>query len=63
MEAIEMASAARVRSPRASNPNVPRELEGIVMKALQRDREDRYAHAKDLYADLRRFLNHHYPWM
>lgn len=61
LEAIEMASAARVRSPRLSNPNVPLELEGIVMKALRRNRDERYSQAKDLYADLRRFLNHNYP--
>ena len=61
VEAIEMAIDARVRSPRRSNPAVPHDLEDIVMTALQRDRDLRYASAKDLYTDLRRFLNHHYP--
>ena|GEM_PF-1943359 len=61
LEAIELASAARVRSPRVSNPEIPVELENIVLKALKRDRSERYSSAKELYADLRRFLNHHYP--
>ncbi|MEQ8278542.1 MAG: protein kinase [Deltaproteobacteria bacterium] len=61
MEAIELATQARVKSPRARNPAVPQELDDIVMRALRKDREDRYQHAKDLYADLRLFLNRHYP--
>ncbi|MCC7382544.1 MAG: serine/threonine protein kinase [Deltaproteobacteria bacterium] len=61
VEAIEMASQAKVRSPRLSNPAVPRELEDIVMRALESDRETRYQTAKVLYTDLRRFLNQHYP--
>lgn len=61
LEAIEMASKALVRSPRLSHPEVPTDLEDIVMKALRRDRQDRYASAKDLHSDLRRFLNHHHP--
>lgn len=61
LEAIELASKAVVRSPRLSNPEVPTDLEDIVMKALRRERHERYSSAKDLYSDLRRFLNHHHP--
>ncbi len=61
VEAIELATEARVRSPRLANPKVPGDLEDIVMKALRRDREERYPTAKALHADLRRFLNHHFP--
>src|SRR5688572_23856794 len=49
LEAIELATAARVKSPRSRNPKVPQDLDEIVMKALRRDREDRYQSAKDLY--------------
>ncbi|MCC6730502.1 MAG: protein kinase [Chthonomonadales bacterium] len=42
-----------VPSPRSLNSGVPRSLEGIVMKALQKRPEDRYAAATDLLSDLR----------
>lgn len=61
LEAIEMASEARVRSPRSRNPNVPQDLDEIVMRALRRDRKDRFQSAKDLHSELRRFLNLHHP--
>jgi serine/threonine protein kinase len=61
LEAIELATAARVKSPRSRNLQVPQDLDDIVMKALRRDREERYQSAKDLYRDLRRFLNQHDP--
>ena len=38
------------------NPAVPRELSAILAKALARDLGERYASAKDLADDLRRFL-------
>ncbi len=41
-------------SPARVNPEVPAELERIVGKALEKDREARYQSAKDLLVDLRR---------
>jgi serine/threonine protein kinase len=61
LEAIEMASQARVRSPRSRNSKVPPDLDDIVMKALRRDRNERYQASKDLHTELRRFLNQNFP--
>jgi eukaryotic-like serine/threonine-protein kinase len=43
-------------SVRHSNPNLPAELDHIVAKALEKDRELRYQTASDFRADLRRLL-------
>ncbi len=39
--------------PRDVNPNVPPELERVLLKALAKEREDRYATVADLVADFR----------
>lgn len=43
--------------PRRINRKVPRDLETIVMKTIDRDKKRRYPNAEDLRADLTRFLN------
>jgi beta-lactam-binding protein with PASTA domain/tRNA A-37 threonylcarbamoyl transferase component Bud32 len=40
-------------SARAVNPRVPRRLDGIIRKAMAKRREDRYATAREMAADLR----------
>jgi tetratricopeptide (TPR) repeat protein len=44
------------RAPRQRNKAIPRELETIVLKALEKSPERRYATAQELADDLRRFL-------
>ncbi len=41
-------------SPRNQNPGVPRALEGIVLKCLQKDPKDRYTNTSQLVEDMRR---------
>jgi serine/threonine protein kinase/WD40 repeat protein/tetratricopeptide (TPR) repeat protein len=43
--------------PRRLNPEVPRDLETVVLKAVAREPAHRYASAEELAADLRRFLD------
>jgi serine/threonine protein kinase/Flp pilus assembly protein TadD len=44
--------------PRRINPSIPRELETILLKAMSKEAEGRYATAKELADDLQRFLEH-----
>lgn len=43
--------------PSSINPDVPRELDAIVMKALAKNPENRYANAVEFEQDLQRFLS------
>lgn len=44
-------------SPRRLDPKIPRDLETITLKCLQKSPDRRYQTAADLSADLRRFVN------
>jgi serine/threonine protein kinase len=44
------------KPPRQIRPSIPLELETIVLKAMEREPERRYATAQELAEDLRRFL-------
>jgi formylglycine-generating enzyme required for sulfatase activity len=44
--------------PRSINPRLPRDLQTIVLKALDKDPDRRYRSAKEFADDLRRFLDY-----
>lgn len=44
-------------SPRSVNAKIPRDLEAICLRCLEKDPDRRYASAKDLADDLRRYVN------
>jgi tRNA A-37 threonylcarbamoyl transferase component Bud32 len=54
---LTLAEALAARSSRPP-PLVPRDLDGIVMKALDCDADRRYASVEQLALDIRRFLDH-----
>jgi tetratricopeptide (TPR) repeat protein/tRNA A-37 threonylcarbamoyl transferase component Bud32 len=45
-------------APRRVDPAVPRELETVVLKAMEKEPEGRYGSAQELADDLRRYLEH-----
>jgi eukaryotic-like serine/threonine-protein kinase len=47
------------RPPRRLRRSIPIDLETIVLKAIAKNREERYQSAQELSLDLRRFLNNH----
>jgi serine/threonine protein kinase len=48
--------AARFQAPRRLNPQAPRALEAVCLKALARDPDKRYQSAADLAREVRRHL-------
>ena len=54
----KLISSEEPRPLRKFNPTVPADLETIVLKAMAKDRNERYATAQELADDLRRFLGH-----
>jgi serine/threonine protein kinase len=51
-----MAEAAAPRA-RSAKPNLPTVLDNIIARALEKDRDQRYASAGDVHSALERFLN------
>src|SRR5262249_3246548 len=51
------APARARRAPAGLAPGAPRDLETVVLKAIAREPQRRYASAAELAADLRRFLD------
>src|SRR4029077_1041889 len=55
-ELIRQVSLGVPPRPRTVNPEVPRDLETIILKAIERDPAERYQSAGELAEDLSRFL-------
>lgn len=53
---LEKVRNGDVESPKKYNPDIPDELEAIMMKALAKDRKERYSYASDMHDDLQRFM-------
>jgi len=53
---LKQVSEGKPLPPRELNPEIPRDLEAVVLKALQRKPSDRYSSADQLAEDLRRFV-------
>jgi WD40 repeat protein/serine/threonine protein kinase len=56
LQLIEQIKVEDPPRPRALDPRIPRDLETIVLKAIQKDAQDRYPSADAVGEDLRRFL-------
>jgi serine/threonine protein kinase len=61
MGVLEMVRRCKVASPTTLNPRIPEKLERVVIKALQREPEDRYQDASEMHADLERALHERRP--
>ncbi|QDT34068.1 serine/threonine protein kinase [Thalassoglobus polymorphus] len=48
---------AKIISPRVLNPEIPHDLEAIILKLMKRNPEKRYQNADEVYRDLLRFIN------
>ncbi len=57
LETLRLVSDQDPLSPRALRPGLPRDLETIVLKCLEKRPAARYSSALELTADLRRFLD------
>ncbi|HEY1065570.1 MAG TPA: serine/threonine-protein kinase, partial [Pirellulales bacterium] len=56
-ELLRRISFDEPRSPRSLNPDVPIDLETIILKAMAKEPEQRYESARELVDDLQRFLD------
>jgi hypothetical protein len=57
LETLELVRTHEPVPPRQLQPAVPRDLETVCLKCLEKDPDRRYASAEALAADLRRFLD------
>ncbi len=57
LETIKLVTSTDAVPPRRLRPDVPRDLETICLKCLEKEPSKRYASAKDLAEDVRRYLD------
>ena len=58
---LEQVKTAKAQPPSAKNPDVPKRVDSIVLKALAKDPEERYQNASDLQRDLESVLYTYSP--
>ncbi len=58
---LENVRKASAEPPSAANPDVPKALDAVVLRALAKEPEDRYANASDLLRDLEQVLYSYSP--
>jgi len=56
LQTLLRAIEREITPPRRFNPSIPKEVEVIVMKALEKEQERRYQTARDLAEDIERYL-------
>ena len=61
LETLELIRDADIPPIRNYNPDVPEELERILLKALQRDPDERFADARSMLLELNRFMFEYNP--
>jgi TonB family protein len=61
IEVLEKVRSAEVAPPSRSNPEVPKNLDGVLLRCLAKDPEERYANASDLLRDLDSVLYSYTP--
>jgi TonB family protein len=61
IQVLEKVRSAEVAPPSRANPEVPKNLDGVVLRCLTRDPEERYANASDLLRDLDSVLYSYTP--
>ncbi len=61
IQVLEKVRSAEVAAPSRANPEVPKNLDGVVLRCLARDPEERYANASDLLRDLDSVLYSYTP--
>ncbi len=59
METLRLITESEYPRPRDLNPHLPEQLERIILKALAKDREQRYQSARQMQADLEAFIREH----
>ena len=61
LKTLQLVKEARVPRPSKYNPDIPPALDSIILKALARERSDRFDKASEFYAEITRFLVQNYP--
>jgi len=61
MSILETVRECRISPPSSFNPRLPETIEKVIMKALERDPDDRYQDAAEMARDLERVLRERQP--